>query len=201
MLALGRTPNGPLTNQTDGGDGTEGYEHSEATKVLFSRQRKGKGHPHTEAHKQRLREDNRGGAATRKQVLKLTLEGEQVATYPSMKALADELGLTKNNCSFAVVRDGSIPRDGFFYRYTDSADITPEGIKNAADLIKRREMHERGALSGKATQKLTPEGEVIATYESIRAAVAANPDTKYAALWAAVKHDRLYAGARWKYVE
>lgn len=33
---------GPLTNWTDGGEGTEGYKHRESTRKLFSEQRKGK---------------------------------------------------------------------------------------------------------------------------------------------------------------
>lgn len=201
ICLIGRAANGgPLLNLTDGGDGTSGYTKSLDQRAAMSAARKGKpGHPHSEAHKQRLREDNRGGAATRKQVVKLTLEGEQVGVYPSMKALADELGMTKNNCSVAVVKDGSLPHNGFFYRYTGSTDITPEGIKDAAALIEQRYRADNGLRGAKAIQKLTPKGDVLATYESVRAAVAANPDTKYAALWAAAKHHRVYAGARWSY--
>jgi len=201
VLAIGRTPHGPLLNLTDGGDGTEGYHHSDHTRALLSILRGTRGYPHSEDHKQRLRDDNKGGAATRKPVIKFTLDGQKIFTYPSMTALAKELGTPKNNCAAHIVKDGSLPKEGFFYRYADSGDITEEGIKDSCELIKRREMHQRGAVSCRAIAKLSVHGgDILATYESVRAAVAANPETKYDALWSAIKHDRVYKNTRWKYV-
>jgi len=195
---IGRKPHGPLLNLTDGGDGTAGFNHSPETRKLFSKQRKGKAVTHhTEEWKQRLREDNKGGKATRKKVCKFDLEGNLIETFESMIAAARSVDMTKNNFAFWVVRDGSIPRDGHFYRYEGSDDIIPSGIKDAERLIARREQHKRSALAGKRVKKLMGDNEII--YESIKEASRHHPEIKYATLWASLKYGRTCAGARWVY--
>lgn len=200
IAAIGRLPNGPLLNMTDGGDGTSGYKRSPEQCAAMSLIRKGKpGRPHTEDHKQKMRERNKGGEATRKSVSRFTLNGSVIDAYPSLSALAKEIGMTKGNTLAYVVKDGSLPYQGLFYRYSESDDITPDGIKDAVKLIERRKVVDRGAVSVKPISKVSLDGDVLALYESVRAAEAANPETKYAALWAAVKYNRAYKGFRWCY--
>lgn len=226
ILRYGRRDlrNGILTNLTDGGDGplnispetrekmrqrmtgagspTFGVGHTpEAREKMSKAQRerveKGLVTRHSEEWKQHLRENNAGGKATSKRVLKFTLKGELVEVFQSMSAAAKSVGMTKNNFSYSVVRDGSIPRDGYFYRYEESEDITPSGIRDAERLIARRDQHERGALSGKRVKKLMGENEIV--YESIKEASRHHPEIKYATLWASLKYGRNCAGARWVY--
>jgi hypothetical protein len=195
----GRYPNGPLLNQTDGGDGTCGYKHSPETRNLFSQQRKGKAvTKHSEEHKQRMCEDNAGGRATRKKVLKLLPNGTVLATFESMTAAAKSVGWTKNNFSHAVVKDGSLPLQGAFYRYEASDDIAIDGIRDAATLIAQRDKADRNARAAKAVRKVS--GSEVTIYESIKDAARAHPEIKYATLWSAIKHGRAQGGAVWTYL-
>lgn len=197
---FGKSPRGPLLNMTEGGDGTCGYHHTDKTRELLSRQKKGKAVTrHSEEWKQHLREHNSGGIATSKKVCKLTLNGEIIQTYPSMTALAKKLGMLKGNCLAYVVKDGSMPRDGFFYRYANSSDITPYGIKNAEKLILYRARHEAGNLAGKAVVRKSLGGEPLEEFQTIREAAASVPHIKYATLWAAIKYGRKCAESFWSY--
>lgn len=114
-----------------------------------------------------------------------------------MAAAAKSVGWTKNNFSHAVVKDGSLPLEGFFYRYECSSDIAPEGIKNASELIARRDKADRNVRSGKPVQKLNEDGEIVATYESLKAAAAAHPEVRYGTMWQAMKKGRKCAGYFW----
>ena len=220
---------GILSNLTDGGEGgqrvvwtdqmrerkriqmtgpgspTYGVGHSKEAREKMSKSQKARAAAglqsrHSEAHKQKLREDNKGGQATRKVVLKLLPDGTLIERFPSMTAAARSIGMTKNNFSHSVVKDGSIPRDGYFYRYEDSPDILPMGVANANELIAHRDKHLRHALAGKPVIKVDPlDGSEIARYESCKEAARQNPNAKYDTLKAAIRYDRKYMGFIWKY--
>ena len=216
---------GILTNLTNGGEGamflsettrqkmsermigagspTYGVGHTEESRKKMSlgqkaRVAKGLITRHSEEHKRRLRENNKGGLATRKQVLQLKPSGEIVNSYASLTTLATELGMSKGNCLALVVKDGSIPKNGFFYRYLDSLDISSSGIANADYLIKKRERVDRNALSGKPVAKMSLEGETIAIYESVKEAGRQNPHLKDHNIYAAIYHNRLHDGFYWR---
>jgi hypothetical protein len=214
---------GILTNLTDGGDGCSRVLVSEDTREKMRQRMHGAGSPtfgvghtkearekmsksqkervargevtrHSEEWKQHLR-DNNPGIIMRKTVLKLAPDATIVETYESLTAAAKACGRTKSNMLQYTVNDGSIPLNGFFYRYADSADITSEGIKDAAFLLDRRAKHERRALSGKQVKKVADDGEII--YESLKAASREHPHLKYATIWAAIKDERSLDNARW----
>ena len=218
---------GILSNLTDGGDGAWRTKISDETRQKMRDRMTGAGSPtygvghtkearekmslgqkarvakglitrHSDEHKQRLRENNKGGLATRKQAVKLTLGGQIVETYESLTSLATELGMAKGACLAYVVKDGSIPRDGFFYRYTGSLDITSSGIANAETLIKKRARADRNAVSAKPVVKISPEGIVIAIYESAKEAGRQNPHLKYHNISKAIQHNRPHDGFYWR---
>lgn len=63
IKAIGRAPNGPLVNQTDGGDGRTGYKSSQATKDKLRQANIGKirhAMPHTEETRAKMSASHRG---------------------------------------------------------------------------------------------------------------------------------------------
>jgi group I intron endonuclease len=135
---------GPLTNLTDGGEGTMGYVFSddqlekrrlkimgelnpnygnkwdENKKEEFGSMRKGHANPffgksHSEEWKQKLREDNPGGKATSKPILQKDLNGFVIKRWPSGSKAAKELGFGKGNiCSCAKLGK---KYKGFYWSY------------------------------------------------------------------------------------
>jgi hypothetical protein len=115
-----------------------------------------------------------------------------------MTAAAKSIGWTKNNFSY-IVKDGSLPHDGFFYRYEGSEDISPDGIRDANELFVKRDRANRNVRSAKPVKKIINGSELV--YESVKAAARDHPEIKYATLWAAIKHGRVLNGAAWHYYQ
>jgi hypothetical protein len=193
IAELGRTPNGPLLNQTDGGEGTSGYHHKESTRQLFSEQRKGKpGHPHTEELKA-ARRGNNNNEKTRKPVYAITYDGKAIAAkYSSLHDAVWQTGIPKATMC-ANIKPGGLPINGFFYRYNTS-------IPDADALVAQRLATDAGQRNIRKVQQLQ-DGVVVATYNSIKEAskVVEELGGKYCTLWLKIKQQKPYLGYVWQY--
>lgn len=113
----GRYPEGPLLNRTSGGEGTSGYKHTKQARLKMSKDRKGKAvTKHSEEWKQKLREDNPGGKATRKATLKLDLNYNLIKRYISRVEAMKDNNIKKSTFS-NICKSSGKSYNGFYYRY------------------------------------------------------------------------------------
>lgn len=96
-----------------------GRNHSDETKARWSEIRKGNcSYPHSEEHRQKLREDNPGGRATSKPVWQIGLDGTTVSKWPSASRAATELGILKSGIGNAIA-GRTKSAGGFVWRFVD----------------------------------------------------------------------------------
>lgn len=209
---------GILCNLTDGGEGASGYlwtdqdrerqrrrmlennpmkgrTHTEATRNKIAETRSKRTYiprRHSPEHIERLRRDNPGGKATAKPVYQISEDGRVLRIWPSAQAAAESLHLQKSNLC-AQSKDGSCRLvGGFWWRRIGSNEIQDGRLVNVEVLNARRV----GPKLTVGINKCDLDGKVLETYGSIMEASNAN-GLKYATLWAAMKHGRVYGGYRW----
>lgn len=197
ILLIGRKPNGPLLNQTDGGEGTSGYKHTPEVKRLFSKQRKGKVVTrHSEEYKAKLRYDNPGARATQKEVIQLNLDGSVHTIHPSWRRAAESSGIPKSTLSNNI-KPGGLPINGFFWRYKDSTDYVDGKILNADELIRRRNLRDQNKCNRRCVEQLY-DNQVVAQFITVTEA-ANTLNLNYNKLWSAITRNKKYKGYYWRY--
>lgn len=166
---------GILTNLTDGGEGVSGADFSKANrksmvgeknpmfgkprsrevreKISETRRKKlasGEIIPtkHTEAHKQKLRENNAGGKATAKEIYQVDDEGKVVNKWPSSREAGLSLGLVKSwhNISLYANHYPKWRVGKFYWRWVDQVEVRNGKIVGFQESIKRGMKFEPGKL-------------------------------------------------------
>jgi hypothetical protein len=126
ILAIGRykTKTGPLTNQTDGGEGPSGIKRKKASlatrkkisESLIGKRGRNTGNKHTEETKKQISETKKGTLSwNATPVLQLTKDDELVKEWVSATAAAKELKLSQGNI-WSVINGGRNTCGGYKWR-------------------------------------------------------------------------------------
>lgn len=137
-------------------------------------------------------------ATTRKPVLQFDLDGNVIQEFESGLD-----AIKKTNLSRAVlynhVIDGSLPYNGFIYRYSDSKEIQNKKILNLNMLLKRHDENEliKSARAVKSISQYDLNRNLISKFRSVKDASRSDPNYNYATLWKAAKDNKEYKGYYW----
>lgn len=192
---------GILTNYDAGGKGGgAGRILSQTTKdkmAVFQTNRAKSGiiNRHSDEHKAKMRYTNPGSEKRKRGIVVIDYDGIVVDYHDSLTELAHKLDMLIGNCRDLVVKDGSMPRGKYFYRYHDSTDITDDGLIDAKRLIARR----ADLSASKKVYQLGDGGNAIAVFENVKEAVSAVPQANASGIYKALKTNKKHNGYYWQH--
>lgn len=192
-------------NLIEGGRGSEhNYDETfrdRISKTRMVRIQEGKIIPtkHTEEHKQRLRENNPGGAATAKPLYQINTLGYVVNTWPSSRKAGIVLQL-KSWRNLSMLANKKLPQTayGFYWRWVGDGDVVDGRLTTINTLESIRA--DNAARAGRRIEQRTLSGQPVKIWKNMcEAARALGVDNS--AISVAIKAKRPCRGFYWSRIE
>lgn len=208
---------GPLTNMTDGGEGTSGtirdrsgsnngmygkHHKEETVKTISEKRRKrlkdGFTFNHSEEWRAELRENNPGGKATAIPVYQIDGKtGQIIKEWPSANNAAKNLnilGVRKANISQCCRKYKHWRHKGFFWRRTDNPDIENGKLKNIEELLE----HLEKPHSYRIIDQFDLENNIVKKWTSVKE-ISKELNLSYGMLQYSIKKEKIFKGFYWRH--